>query len=132
MWNTPTLVIHQNLLPADRIHELTERPAWYRCTPARWADPIATRRRVRYFAAMTDDDFRAATDGLDQRRALVRALHSAGAGILAGTDYDPAGFTLHWELQELVNAGLSPWEALATTTRNPARQTASALSPSGR
>lgn len=121
VWNTPTLILHQYVLPAGRIHELTERPAWRSCTPERWADPVAIRTQSRFYARMTDEDFQATAEGLDKRRALVRALHSAGGGLLAGTDFRPEGFTLHWELEELVEAGLTPWDALATATRNPAR-----------
>lgn len=56
----------------------------------------------------------------------VHPAHKAGVGILAGTDigfsnpfvYD--GFSLHEELNMLVDAGLSPIEALKTATLNPA------------
>lgn len=55
---------------------------------------------------------------------LTGLAHKKGLNILAGTDsYDPysfPGFSLHNELQELVKAGLSPAEALATATINPA------------
>lgn len=57
-------------------------------------------------------------------RQMVRALHQAGAGILLGTDaaqaYHLPGFSVHEELAMLVEAGLSPFEALAAGTRNPA------------
>jgi len=57
--------------------------------------------------------------------ALVGEMHRAGVGILAGTD-PPVwgvypGFGLHEELALLVQAGLSPYEALQSATRNPAR-----------
>lgn len=55
---------------------------------------------------------------------MVRALHQVGAGILLGTDaaqaYHLPGFAVHEELAMLVEAGLSPYEALAAGTRNPA------------
>jgi hypothetical protein len=56
---------------------------------------------------------------------LVGEMQRAGVGILAGTD-PPArgvfpGFSLHDELALLVQAGLTPMEALQTATRNPAR-----------
>lgn len=56
---------------------------------------------------------------------LVGAMHRAGVPILAGTDLSLAyvypGFSLHDELAFLVEAGLSPREALAAATVNPAR-----------
>ena len=57
-------------------------------------------------------------------RRMVAALHEAGAGILLGTDaaqaYHIPGFSIHEELAYLVEAGLSPYEALETGTRNAA------------
>ena len=58
---------------------------------------------------------------LDQRRALLTALHDAHARILAGTDSGyivPAGVALHDELDELFAAGLTRYEVLAAATRN--------------
>src|SRR5690606_25672768 len=52
---------------------------------------------------------------------LIKALRGAGAGILSGTDSQAAaqgGPTLVSELQALVAAGLTPYQALETSTRN--------------
>ncbi len=51
---------------------------------------------------------------------VVKALRDAGAGLLLGTDGVPiaAHITPAKELQALVTAGLTPYEALATGTRN--------------
>ncbi|MEM6455889.1 MAG: amidohydrolase family protein [Acidobacteriota bacterium] len=55
---------------------------------------------------------------------LTGAAHRAGVRILAGTDandsYVVPGFSLHDELALLVEAGLTPAEALRTATVNPA------------
>lgn len=51
---------------------------------------------------------------------LTGRAHRAGVKILAGTDYIVAGADLHRELQLLVQAGLTPAEALRTATVNPA------------
>ena len=55
---------------------------------------------------------------------LTGLAHEKGVKILAGTDsYDPysfPGISLHRELEELVKAGLSPAEALASATITPA------------
>jgi hypothetical protein len=52
--------------------------------------------------------------------ANIAAAHRAGIRIVAGTDifYLPHG--LHWDLELLVKAGLSPLEALRTATSNAA------------
>ncbi|AHH18588.1 putative amidohydrolase [Nocardia nova SH22a] len=55
----------------------------------------------------------------------TRALHEAGVPILAGTDvlYPPSvhGLSLHAELAALVDAGLTPAEALTAATLAPAQ-----------
>ena len=59
------------------------------------------------------------TLGHTNRMKLVKALHDAGAGLLAGTD-DRAEI-IHKELELFVEAGLTPFEALRTATVNPAK-----------
>ena len=58
------------------------------------------------------------------RNQLVKAIHDAGGKIMAGSDAPEwfllYGYTLHRELKSLVEAGLSPYAALAAATRNPA------------
>ena len=66
--------------------------------------------------------------------AAVRALHAAGVPVLAGTDApNPGtghGVSIHRELELLVQAGLSPAEALTAATSAPAK--AFALGDRGR
>ena len=57
---------------------------------------------------------------------IVRTMHRGGVGILAGTDALPfpplyPGFSLHDELEKLVEAGLSNADALRAATVNPAK-----------
>lgn len=58
---------------------------------------------------------------------LAKSLHEAGVELLAGSDsgafnsYTYPGSSLHAELQELVNTGISPLEALKTSAYNGAR-----------
>ena len=55
---------------------------------------------------------------------LVKGFREAGVRMLAGTDTPvPSvvpGYSLHDELQDLVHASLTPYEALRTATANPA------------
>jgi imidazolonepropionase-like amidohydrolase len=57
-------------------------------------------------------------------RKLTGEMHRAGVHLLAGSDsldrYVFPGGSLHYELTELVAAGLTPQEALQTATENPA------------
>jgi imidazolonepropionase-like amidohydrolase len=58
------------------------------------------------------------------QRPLTKAAHDKGAKLLAGSDAMMpglvAGFSLHGELQEFVDVGLTPYQALRTATVNPA------------
>jgi imidazolonepropionase-like amidohydrolase len=53
--------------------------------------------------------------------AIVGALHRAGVPIVAGTDQQVPGHSLHRELELYVRAGFSPMEALQSATLIPAR-----------
>ncbi|WP_298477858.1 amidohydrolase family protein [uncultured Maribacter sp.] len=56
---------------------------------------------------------------------MVKKIHDANIPIMAGTDtpiaYLTPGLSLHEELASLVDAGLTPLEALKTATTNPAK-----------
>ena len=59
---------------------------------------------------------------LELRRKLVFELQKNGVGLLLGADapqvYDVPGFASHHELKYMVDAGLTPFEALQTATVN--------------
>ncbi|MEW2065458.1 amidohydrolase family protein [Streptomyces sp. NPDC007346] len=68
---------------------------------------------------------------LDHVLGSVKALHDAGVDVLCGTDVSMAlpflggmahGASVHHELQYLVQAGLTPLQALRTATATPARR----------
>ena len=65
-----------------------------------------------------------AARSIEIRHQLILALHESGAGLLLGSDspqiFNVPGFALHRELEYLVDAGLSPYEALRTGTVNAA------------
>jgi hypothetical protein len=56
------------------------------------------------------------------RRRLIKACNDGGVGLLLGCDapqvFNVPGFSTHQELQFLVKAGLTPYEALKTGTVN--------------
>ncbi|MCC6557333.1 MAG: amidohydrolase family protein [Polyangiaceae bacterium] len=59
------------------------------------------------------------------QRKLIRAFEDAGVPLMTGTDATSigpvAGFSMHEELLELVNSGLTPFQALRAATVSPAR-----------
>jgi len=64
-------------------------------------------------------------DYLELRTWLIRSLHQAGVGFILGSDApqigNVPGFSALAELELMERAGLSPFEALATGTRNVGR-----------
>jgi len=87
---------------------------------AQW-DPATDVR----FKALTPEDFALARLVYQKQVELVGMMRRAGVEFLAGTDvlnpYCFPGFSLHEELGLLVEAGLTPMEALQSATLNPAR-----------
>ena len=59
------------------------------------------------------------------RRKLISECNRNGVGLLLASDapqvFNVPGFSTHQELQYLVDAGLSPYDALRSGTVNPAR-----------
>jgi imidazolonepropionase-like amidohydrolase len=59
---------------------------------------------------------------LEIRGRLIKALHAGGVGLLLGSDgpqvWNVPGFSVHRELRYLVQAGLTPYQAIETGTRN--------------
>ncbi|GAB0106423.1 amidohydrolase family protein [Nocardia sp. JMUB6875] len=101
--------------------------------PQHDVDRIAAESRV-VVPTLTMMEGMAAARGVPQAFAAalanVTALHAAGAPILAGTDANASsgvpvnpqfGDSLHYELELLVRAGLSPVEALNAATTLPAK-----------
>ena len=58
----------------------------------------------------------------DNRMQILKALHDGGVRILMGTDapqqFSVPGFSLHRELSEMREAGLTPYQILESGTRN--------------
>jgi imidazolonepropionase-like amidohydrolase len=87
--------------------------------------PDEQRRWQGFLAQYGREDARVAALRWPIARQIVSILHQAGVPLMAGTDAPMPGvypgFALHEELQRLVDAGLTPIEALRTATLEPAR-----------
>ncbi|HEY6049194.1 MAG TPA: amidohydrolase family protein [Sphingomicrobium sp.] len=111
----PTLVVVEGVLLADAG---TPAPAY---APYMGTVPATVERgfksgHIPYLPGMTRADAQASVDHMGQ---YVAKLFHAGAPIVAGTD--GYGYELVRELELYVKGGLTPAEALATATINPAR-----------
>jgi hypothetical protein len=116
LWNCPTLAARINTRPhADAERYLAMPEAVYISEDGR----AELRSRPGPYSNFTEQDLRLAPQWEALQDAMIRALRDAGAGLLAGTDQEPWGFSLLWELENLVRAGLTPREALAAATTNP-------------
>jgi amidohydrolase family protein len=119
VWNVPTQVLLENLVPGMSVEALEQRPEMRyvsRKTLSQWAEDKNS------ILAETGSTPESARRTMEVRRRLIKALHAGGAGLLLGSDapqdYNVPGFSTHRELQSLVAAGLTPYQALETGTRN--------------
>jgi Amidohydrolase family len=121
VWITPTLLAHHN---AAARRELLKNPD----SRLDYIHPKVRRRlependgRIRN---LTSADLEKIKRFNARDAQLAVLLHKAGVRLLAGTDaavdYCLPGFGIHDELALLVQAGLSPGEALRAATLNPA------------
>ncbi|MEU0877665.1 amidohydrolase family protein [Lentzea sp. NPDC005914] len=104
--------------PADRFANdprMRYMPAFYRDF---WRDGLKN------WAPVTPQEIREQAEFLKRRMEQVAEMHDHGVEILVGTDagnpYVFSGFSVHDELELLVDAGLSPAAALRAGTRNSA------------
>lgn len=118
IWQSPTLIVWETRIREADAGNLEDRrlnymPAWMRDF---WKGKVAA-----------DGNDKPAAKALSTRRHRfnldrLREMHRAGIPILAGSDaplpYVFPGWSLHEELSLMVEAGLSPLEALRTATSN--------------
>lgn len=117
----PTLTVFKKAFALGQTEEeIRSRPDWSIMPPelrklylgARekyWSQAASEERRMRY---------------VEVRDRLVKTISDSGGKIMAGSDtpewFFGYGWTIHRELESLVAAGLTPYQALAAGTRNPA------------
>ena len=116
-WNVPTEVLIEQLIDETPVAELKRRPETQYVSAATVRNWVAAKE-----AQLKDRGFNAeiAALAIKLRRQLIFELHQAGAGLLLGSDapqvFNVPGFSTHRELEALVKAGLTPYEALRTGT----------------
>ncbi|WP_020577458.1 amidohydrolase family protein [Actinopolymorpha alba] len=118
----PTLTVHQVVDRPDDFSPDDERLKYLPASRLReWQWQI----EELYLAGRTPEEFAQHRELFGHRLRLVGAMRRAGVPIMAGTDtinpYTFPGFSLHDELALLVEAGLTPMEALQAATLEPAR-----------
>jgi Amidohydrolase family len=122
VWQTPTLILLKNdAFPTLEDSALSDDREKY--IPSRTL-AIWKTARTEQMRALSPQDSELHARLLRKSMNIVAEMQKAGVKILAGTDapapYVFPGFALHDELQLLVEAGLTPLEALQAATKSPA------------
>jgi len=119
-WQVPTLTLL-------RMFAFGDDPAFLKDDRLKY---VPVRMRMSWDPAAVDgkhtaEDFAYMKKEFQKDLAVVGTMQKSGVGIMAGTDtanpFCFPGFSLHDELGLLVQAGLSPLQALQAATLNPAR-----------
>ncbi len=118
VWNTPTQTLMDSYVTEESPESMARRPEIRYMPPGMrrsWMDW----KRNRSSQGPSQPQRNRFTE---IRHRLIRALQDEGAGLLLGSDapqvWNVPGFSAHRELQSIVAAGLTPYEALITGTRN--------------
>jgi hypothetical protein len=121
VWNVPTLSLIENFVSPEDPLITAQGPGMQYVPRDMLAGWIASKRSI------LDDpgyDAELVSRFVAIRAALTKALHQQGAGLLLGSDapqvFNVPGFSIHDELDEMVAAGLTPYQALRTGTAYPA------------
>lgn len=125
VWVTPTMVTFKTMLAqAEGLNSVLSRPE-VKYIPrvlmdALWG-PGQNPYSPRFSHPRIIGNLR---EALAFQNQMLRAFHHSGVPLLVGTDAPAAGvvpgYSVHEELANLVEAGLTPYEALVAATRNPA------------
>jgi imidazolonepropionase-like amidohydrolase len=117
VWNVPTQILVENLVTEEDPDAMAKRPEIKYVESAQLTQWITMKKKA---LAETTPEQRKRY--IDVRRKLIKALHASGAGLLLGSDapqwWNVPGFSIHRELESIVAAGLTPFQALETGTRN--------------
>jgi len=120
-WVVPTQSLSENMIGPQTLDVLDARPEMRYVSPKLRADYRKRKQGTLDIKALTPE---LSNKYLDLRRQLIRALNDADAGLLLGSDapqlYNVPGFATHRELQAMVDAGLTPHQALRMGTSAPA------------
>ncbi len=117
-WSCVTLVASDRLVPGKQAGPWLTRPEMKYLSPKLRAAWGGLRFRGRTWNAQLYDHAK------QMRRKMTQALHDVGARVLLGTDamspFVVPGFSVHEELLNLVEAGLTPFKAIRAGTRDAA------------
>ena len=124
VWMTPTLVTTRSILELfDDPDRLLARPeaVYFRHPIEQGVWSFLVEQLYRPIPPEARNEIREAFEKF--QRPLTKAFHDKGGKLMAGSDTPwpglVPGVALHRELRELVDVGLTPFEALRTSTTSP-------------
>lgn len=122
VWVVPTQALAERWMSPEPVKTFLNAPEMKYMDPAtrqKWAES------KKNFIGNAKYNQQVANDYIKLRQKLIKACNDAGVGLLLGCDapqvFNVPGFSTHHELQYLVDAGLTPYEALKTGTVNVAK-----------
>jgi imidazolonepropionase-like amidohydrolase len=120
IWVVPTQALAERwIAPGKDPDLLSQEPEMKYMAPGTLNGWVNTKK-----ALMSNPKYNAAAVNrfIALRRKLIYECNKNGVGLLLGSDapqvFDVPGFSIHHELKYLVDAGLTPYEALRTGTTN--------------
>jgi len=108
-----TMSLYENFLHPASVPYATLEPGVLKVAP-QLAEALAS-------PGVSGDRAAQSTASLSAMFATVRELHKDGLTLIAGTDQNIPGYSLHRELEIYVEQGFTPMEALEAATSVPAR-----------
>lgn len=116
-WIVPTLYVWETLRGPVTLESRTALPELKylpRAQIAQWTKQLSSRLGNAGYNA------EAARQYIDNRMRIMRALSGSGARILLGSDapqqFNVPGFSVHREMQRMIDAGMTPYQVLKSGT----------------
>ena len=116
-WVVPTMALWETIIgarDAASLHAMPELRYMPKATVTQWKEAFAGRQSTPMFSREKVD--RVARD----RKRLLKIMNAEGVKILFGTDapqqFSVPGFSIHREMQSMVEAGMTPYEILRSGT----------------
>ena len=117
VWQVPTQILMDNLISDEPAEEMAKRPEMkYVLNQGEIQKWIALKQSFAKYSPADRQKF------LTLRRRIIRDLYAAGVPFALGSDapqfWNVPGFSAHRELKALVDAGLTPYQALRSGTQS--------------
>ena len=120
VWNTATQTLFEDLMSEEPVEQIAQRPEM-RFMPDSMVR-VWVQQATNLRSSLNPEQSKR---HLEVRYKLIKSLVDVGAGLVLGSDapqiFNVPGFSTLQELEALVKAGLTPYQALEAGTVNPAR-----------